>query len=54
MTNIENRVCPVEFVNSLNNKLRRHLQNPRNILKPFVNKGMKVLDIGCGSGFFSI
>jgi len=54
MTNEKNRVCPVEFANSLDNKIRRYLQNPRKILKPFINEGMKVLDIGCGPGFFSI
>ncbi len=30
------------------------MQNPRAILSPFVKEGMKVLDIGCGPGFFSI
>ena len=54
MTNEKNRVCPVEFANSLDNKIRRYLQNPRKILKPFITEGMKVLDIGCGPGFFSI
>ena len=54
MTNEKKRVCPVEFANSLDNKIRRCLQNPRNILKPFIKEGMKVLDIGCGPGFFSI
>ena len=54
MTSEKNRVCPVEFSNSLDNKIRRCLQNPQKILKPFINEGMKVLDIGCGPGFFSI
>jgi ubiquinone/menaquinone biosynthesis C-methylase UbiE len=49
-----NRVCPVELANSLDNKLRRWLQNPQKILSPFVKEGMKVLDIGCGPGFFSV
>jgi len=54
MTNKKDRVCPVELANSLDNKIRRFLQNPQKILKPFVNEGMKVLDIGCGPGFFTI
>ncbi len=50
----KNRVCPVEHAGSLDNRVRRWLQNPRKILRPFVEKGMTVLDIGCGPGFFSI
>jgi len=51
-TNI--RVCPVENAGALDNSFRRLLQNPRKILKPFIRKGMTVLDLGCGPGFFSI
>lgn len=54
MNNDKNRVCPVELADSLDSKIRRYLQNPQKILKPFVREGMKVLDIGCGPGFFSI
>jgi ubiquinone/menaquinone biosynthesis C-methylase UbiE len=54
MTTEKNRVCPLELADSLDNKIRRYLQNPQKILKPFVNEGMRVLDIGCGPGFFSI
>lgn len=49
-----NRVCPVELANSLDSKIRRWLQNPQRILSPYVKEGMKVLDVGCGPGFFSI
>jgi len=48
------RVCPVELANGLDNSIRRLLQNPIKLLKPFVKKGMTVLDLGCGPGFFSI
>lgn len=48
------RVCPVEKAGGLDNSLRRILQNPRKILKPYMRKGMTVLDLGCGPGFFSI
>jgi ubiquinone/menaquinone biosynthesis C-methylase UbiE len=49
-----NRVCPVEIAGSLDSKIRRWLQNPVKILKPYVKKGIKALDIGCGPGFFTI
>jgi ubiquinone/menaquinone biosynthesis C-methylase UbiE len=34
--------------------LRRLFHNPRKILAPHVRNGMKVLDIGCGMGFFTL
>lgn len=40
------RVCPVEKAGGLDNSLRRVLQNPRKILKPYIRKGMTVLDLG--------
>jgi ubiquinone/menaquinone biosynthesis C-methylase UbiE len=48
------RVCPVERAGSLDNRIRRWIQNPRKILKPYIEEGMTVLDVGCGPGFFSI
>jgi ubiquinone/menaquinone biosynthesis C-methylase UbiE len=54
MDDERNRVCPVELASSLDSKVRRWLQNPNDILAPFVKEGMKVLDVGCGPGFFSI
>ncbi len=47
-------VCPVERAGSLDNKLRKWFQNPEKILSGYVKPGMKVLDVGCGPGFFSI
>jgi len=54
MTETNTRVCPVELSGSLDNKWRRWLQNPQKILSPYISSGLKVLDIGCGPGFFSI
>ncbi len=48
------RICPVEKAGGLDNSIRRYLQNPRKILKPYIGKGMTILDLGCGPGFFSI
>jgi 2-polyprenyl-3-methyl-5-hydroxy-6-metoxy-1,4-benzoquinol methylase len=52
MESERNRVCPVELAHSLDNTLRRWLQNPKNILAPYIQEGMTVLDVGCGPGFF--
>lgn len=54
MNNERNRVCPVELAHSLDNRIRRMLQNPQKILAPYVKEGMIVLDVGCGPGFFSV
>ncbi len=48
------RVCPVERAGGLDNVFRKWLQNPWEILSPFVSEGMTVLDIGCGPGFFTL
>lgn len=48
------KVCPVEIAGGLDNSLRRWIQNPEKILKPYIKPGMVVLDLGCGPGFFTI
>jgi ubiquinone/menaquinone biosynthesis C-methylase UbiE len=53
-TNKQNQVCPVELAGLLDNSLRKLVQNPQKILKPYIKEGMTVLDVGCGVGFFSI
>ncbi len=50
----DNKICPVERAGGLDNSIRKLLQNPQKILKPYINEGMTVLDLGCGPGFFSV
>ena len=47
-------VCPVWIGYLLASPLRKLFQNPKKILSPHVKEGMKVLDIGCAMGFFSL
>ncbi len=54
MSDRNKRVCPVERAGSLDNRIRRWLQDPQKILGPYVEEGMTILDIDCGPGFFSI
>ncbi len=54
MDDKKNRVCPIEKADSLDNRARRWLQNPRKILSPYIKEGMTVLDFGCGPGYFTI
>jgi SAM-dependent methyltransferase len=46
-------VCPWWMGYFLASPLRRLLQNPREILAPYLEPGMTALDAGCGMGFFS-
>jgi ubiquinone/menaquinone biosynthesis C-methylase UbiE len=48
------RVCPLEHAGSFDTWYRRLLQNPVRILSRFVREGMRVMDAGCGPGFFTI
>jgi len=50
----KHRVCPVEKAGILDFGLRRLLQNPGKILRPYVKEGMTALDLGCGPGFFTL
>lgn len=54
MSTRKNRICPVERAGSLDNRVRRWIQNPQKILRHYIKEGMTVVDIGCGPGFFSI
>ena len=46
-------VCPAELAGSLDNFFRRTVHNPRKILQPYISENMKVLDMGCGPGYFT-
>ena len=48
------KVCPVWVGYLLASPLRKLFENPRKILSQYVKEGMKVLDIGCAMGFFSL
>jgi 2-polyprenyl-3-methyl-5-hydroxy-6-metoxy-1,4-benzoquinol methylase len=46
-------VCSAEHAGALDTPLRKLANNPIKILKPYLTKGMKALDLGCGPGFFT-
>ncbi len=48
------RVCPVWIGYFLSCPVRKFLQHPEKILSPYIKEGMKVLDVGCAMGFFSL
>ena len=48
------RVCPVWIGYLLLSPLRKLFQNPNKILRPYVKNGMKVMDVGCAMGYFSL
>ena len=48
------RVCPVWIGYLLSSPIRKLFQNPKKILSPYIKEDMKVLDVGCAMGFFSL
>jgi len=54
MSRQSSRICSVERAGSLDNRIRRWLQDPRRILAPYVREGTTALDVGCGPGVFSV
>ncbi len=51
--NDKKRICRVGHAGALDSGLRRLLQNPKRILKPYLGGGMAALDLGCGPGYFT-
>jgi len=47
-------ICPAIFACTLDNPFRRLLHNPQKILGPYITRGMTVIDLGCGPGYFTI
>ena len=50
----KDHVCPWWLAYTFDNPIRKLFQEPGKMLGPYVKKGMRVMDVGCGMGFFSI
>lgn len=50
----DNHVCPWWLAYTFDNPVRKLFHQPAKMLGPFIEEGMKVVDVGCGMGFFSI
>jgi ubiquinone/menaquinone biosynthesis C-methylase UbiE len=46
--------CPAWLCPAFDNPLRKLVHDPIKILKPYVQAGDTVLDVGCGMGYFSL
>ena len=44
----------VEKAGALESRFRLLLQNPKKILRNYIYPGMMVLDLGCGTGYFTM
>jgi ubiquinone/menaquinone biosynthesis C-methylase UbiE len=47
-------VCPVWIAHTFDNPVRRWFHNPERMFADYVRPGMRVLDLGCGLGYFSL
>jgi ubiquinone/menaquinone biosynthesis C-methylase UbiE len=52
--NPQTHLHPIEKADALESRLRLLLQNPMRILKNHIRPGMTVLDLGCGTGYFTL
>jgi ubiquinone/menaquinone biosynthesis C-methylase UbiE len=48
------RICPWWLAPALDNPIRGLMHNPEKILDGYIESGQTVLDLGCGSGTFTI
>jgi len=48
------KVCPFWVGYLLSSPVRKLWHNPEKILEPYIKQGMRVVDIGCAMGFFSL
>lgn len=49
----DHEVCPASHAGMLDHPVRRLLQSPKRIVGAYVREGDRVLDIGCGPGYFT-
>ncbi|HWQ48357.1 MAG TPA: methyltransferase domain-containing protein [Methanosarcina sp.] len=54
MANKSMDVCPYQMAWTLDNWVRRLLQNPYKIVGKYIKEGQVIMDLGCGPGFFSL
>lgn len=47
-------ICPWWHAYIFDNKLRRFFHKPEIMIAPYIKEGMKVMDLGCGMGYFTI
>ncbi|MDW5555466.1 class I SAM-dependent methyltransferase [Methanosarcina sp.] len=54
MVNSSTDVCSYKRAWALDIWIRKYMQNPYKIVGNYIKKGHTVLDLGCGTGFFSL
>jgi 2-polyprenyl-3-methyl-5-hydroxy-6-metoxy-1,4-benzoquinol methylase len=54
MAQAESHVCPWWVAYTFDNPLRKLFHNPHKMLSPYIEEGMRAMDVGCGMGYFSI
>ncbi len=47
-------VCPWWYAYTFDHRGRRLFHKPEKMFLPYIEPGMKVMDVGCGMGYFSI
>ena len=50
----KHHVCPRWLCFTFDNWFRRRIQNPEQIIKPYIREGDTVVDVGPGIGFFTL